>query len=219
MMWNRTLQDVKGMRDRESLIKDGHYHGLVLLTLNQYFSVHWIPSAEKGGRAQPFKGCTLEGRETQHIKMGFCWLHVCIFPEGRGLSRGRKENRETVNCVEMNKQNTIYSILFRSALGDFGSLDGCHFLKPALSGLGLLDGAKIVGRETGDTHVVITLQDKLNVTYLECWRRTQLGETTGLSDDVVDEIICHLEDELESARICCQLSFVRLLDEGGDRCK
>lgn len=88
------------------------------------------------------------------------------------------------------------SSLFRFALSDLGCLDGRHLLGPTLSRLGFLDGAKVVRRETGDTDVVVTLEDELDVPNVKGRGRAQLGETAGRSNNVVDEIIGHLEDKL-----------------------
>lgn len=86
--------------------------------------------------------------------------------------------------------------LFGLPLRDLGGLDGGHFLGPALGGLGFLDGAEVVGGEAGDAHVVVAFEDELDVADLEGGRGAQFGETAGGRDDVVDEVVGHLEDEL-----------------------
>lgn len=112
--------------------------------------------------------------------------------------------RETDNETGTVNSNTSDSrvvwfdcqLSLRPALGDLGGLDGRHFLQPTLGGLGLLDGAEIIGCESRDAHVVVALQDELDVTELEGRRGTQLGQATGLGDHVVDKVIGHLEHEL-----------------------
>lgn len=69
-------------------------------------------------------------------------------------------------------------------------------MHPALGRLGFLDSAEVVAGEARDAHVVVALQDKLDVTNLERGRRSELGEATGLGDDLVNKVVCHLEDEL-----------------------
>lgn len=75
-------------------------------------------------------------------------------------------------------------------------MDGRHLLGPTLGRLGFLDGAKIVRGKSRDTDVVVTLKDELDVADVEGGRRAQLGETAGGSNNLVDKIVRHLEDEL-----------------------
>lgn len=99
------------------------------------------------------------------------------------------------SIIRKDRWQTI-CILLVLALSDFGSLDSGHLLSPALGRLGLLDGAEVIGREAGDTHVVVAFKDELDIAQLEGRGRAQFGETAGLGDDFVDEVVGHLEDEL-----------------------
>lgn len=85
---------------------------------------------------------------------------------------------------------------FRLALSDLGGLHGRHLLRPALRRLRLLDGAEVIGREAGDAHVVVALEHQLDVADLEGRGRTEFGQTARGSDDVVNEVVGHLQDEL-----------------------
>lgn len=87
--------------------------------------------------------------------------------------------------------------LLSPTLSQLRRLDSRHLLQPALSRLGLLDSAQVISGEARDPHVVVALQDELDVADLEGGGGAKLGETTGLGDYVVDEVVGHLEDELE----------------------
>lgn len=65
-----------------------------------------------------------------------------------------------------------------------------------MRGLGFLDSAQVIGGEAGDAHVVVAFEDELDVAEFKGRRGTELGETTGCCDYVVDEVVGHLEDEL-----------------------
>lgn len=127
------------------------------------------------------------------------------------LEKKRRQSRPSGRKIttEAVMQVCIY-ILLVLTLSDLGSLDSRHLLSPALGRLRLLDSAEVIGREARDTHVVVALEDELNIAQLEGRGRAQLCETTGLGDDFVDEVVCHLEDELEGNINMLDLIFISL---------
>ena len=65
--------------------------------------------------------------------------------------------------------------LLSLSLRHLSSLHGRHLLRPALSGLGFLNGAKVIGGEAGDAHVVVAFQDELDVAEFEGGGRAEFG--------------------------------------------
>lgn len=76
----------------------------------------------------------------------------------RNMKRKAKQNvqhsweKKAVQTVctpdyDGNRDASCIYILLVLALSDLGSLDSRHFLSPALSRLGLLDGAEVISRE------------------------------------------------------------------------
>lgn len=84
-----------------------------------------------------------------------------------------------------------------AATSKLSCLHSAHLLCPSRCGLRTADRADFVGAEAGDTDVVVSLENELDVTDLECSRATKLGQTTSSSDEIVDEVICNLEEDLE----------------------
>jgi hypothetical protein len=124
----------------------------------------------------------------------------------RKISKKQLESNEKMRekkdaCKDW--RNSHVHRLLVSTLSDLRSLDSRHLLSPGLGRLGFLDGAEIISGEARDTHVIVTLKDKLDVAQFESRGGAELGEATSLRDDLVDEVVGHLEDELGR----CQLGL------------
>ena len=101
------------------------------------------------------------------------------------------------NEKKINKQEKTRRCLLSLALRHLSSLHCRHLLRPALSRLRFLNGAKVIGGEARDAHVVVALQDELDVAKFEGRGGAEFGQTAGSSDHVVDKVVGHLEDELD----------------------
>ena len=85
-----------------------------------------------------------------------------------------------------------------------------HLLRPSLRRLELLHGTDLVGSVAWHTDVVVAFEDELNVANLEGGGVAKLGETAGAGDDLVDEVICDLEDCLGRVLACCWLEIDKI---------
>lgn len=74
----------------------------------------------------------------------------------------RDESRAEEGLLSLPNQG-----LFSLPLSNLGSLNGRHLLSPSLSWLRLLDSTQVVSGETRDAHVVVALEDKLDVADFE----------------------------------------------------
>lgn len=75
-------------------------------------------------------------------------------------------------------------------------IDRLHLVHPPCSRHNLPHRAHLVGCVPGDTDIVAALEDVLDVTNVELWAVAQFGEFASVGDDVVDEVVCKLEDRL-----------------------
>ena len=81
---------------------------------------------------------------------------------------------------------------------DLGGLDGIHLLRPPGRRLELSDRAHLVQTVARDADVKVSLQDNLNVTNVQSRIGSDLGQTTSLGEDRVDEFVGFFEEGLES---------------------
>lgn len=83
------------------------------------------------------------------------------------------------------------------------SLNRTHLLCPSSSRLRTPDGPNLIAAEAGNPDVVLSFEYELDIADVESSRTTQLRQTAGSSDEIVNEIVCNLEEYLSSlVRIC-----------------
>ena len=80
---------------------------------------------------------------------------------------------------------------------DLRSLHSAQLLSPGRRRLHLLDGAQLIGSVAGNTDVVISLEDELQVAQFEGRGLAEFGEFAGGDDDLIDEVVGDLEKGLE----------------------
>lgn len=80
---------------------------------------------------------------------------------------------------------------------DLGRLHGAHLVNPSSRGLHLADHAEFLGRISGDTNVVATLENELDVARIQSLRTALLGNAARRMQDTIDERVGHVKDRLE----------------------
>jgi hypothetical protein len=78
--------------------------------------------------------------------------------------------------------------------GNLGCLYSAHLRNPRWSRLDLAHSANLVRGVAGDADVVASLERELDVADLEELGAALLGVLAGGLQDLVDEVVCYLED-------------------------
>lgn len=75
-------------------------------------------------------------------------------------------------------------------------MNGTHLRDPGWGRLNLADGTDLIAGVARDTDVVATLKGELDIADLEDLAATFLGVLAGGLEDLIDEVICDVEDGL-----------------------
>jgi hypothetical protein len=102
---------------------------------------------------------------------------------------------------------TSISIL---ATGNLRRLNSAHLVDPGRGGLNLADGADLVRGVARDADVVATLESQLDIADLEDLATALLRVLASCLEDLVDEVVCDLQDGLEGVSS-------RVSDKGDER--
>ena len=76
------------------------------------------------------------------------------------------------------------------------SLDCTHLLRPTGGRLGTTHSSNLVAAEARDADVVLALEDELEIADVEGGGAAEFGEATRGGDEIVDKVVCDLEEYL-----------------------
>ena len=79
--------------------------------------------------------------------------------------------------------------MIRLSTGEFRRLDRTDFLGPCDGRSNFADGTKFIGGIAGDADVVITFQDKSDISDVEHAVAPTFGHSTGAREEGIDKVI------------------------------
>jgi hypothetical protein len=109
---------------------------------------------------------------------------------------GMEENEKSSATIDVDSYTLSSHSLLAATTSQLRSSNGAHLLHPARSWADSLNGADLIGAETGNTNVVLTFQDHLKIASFKRNTTTELGKFAGGCNEVVDEFVSNGQERL-----------------------